>query len=137
MKRSNLLSTVVLFIGGALTTFLWFPLLPIVVPLVTIALGIKWASANLLSEARFGEKVLPSKLLYFPSTKQHISPSQASRPTAWPSSASLSYPAGADSLPSFNHGERTKSFKRQLREHRQVTRVLNGLDLRRSAPAHS
>lgn len=131
MKRSNLLSTVVLFIGGALTAFLWFPLLPMVVPLVTVALGIRWASANLLSEARFGEKALPAKLLYFPSTKQHISPSQASRPTAWPSSASLSSPARTDSLPLLKKD--LKPFKKQLRESRHLLRVINGQDLRRSA----
>jgi len=132
LKEFNITSTVVLILAGALTAFLWLPLVPLLVPLVTLAIGFRWISASLLSDARFGNKASSSELLYFPTHNKHIPPSQATKPTAWSSSAGQPSPARTGSLPYHE----TKNFKRRLRESRHIARVMNGLDLRRSASAH-
>jgi hypothetical protein len=130
MKKMNTTSLAVIAVAGALTAFLWLPLLPIIVPLVTVAFGLRWASALLDSEAGFGRATPQFKLLQFPIHKVPP-PRQAPRSEARPSSANLSSPARAGSL-SPRKGE--KNYKRQIRESRQIARVLNGLELRRSAP---
>lgn len=134
MKRTNLVGTVLIFIGAAVTAFLWLPLLPILVPLVTLAIGLRWASSTLDSEAGYRKSASPTRLLYFPS--QLSSPNQA-QPTAWPSSAGLPSPARADSLPFSPRGDSKKSLRKQLREQRHMKRILNGLDLRKTDPADS
>lgn len=106
---------------GAISSLLWLPLLPILLPIVSLFMAIKWAFVR-----------APSKHLSSPTTP--FSQSQAKHKTAWPSSASLPYPAGAGSLPFSSKVSRdTKSLKRQEREYRQVARVMKGLDLRKSA----
>lgn len=132
MRKFNITSLAVVLVAGALTAFLWLPLLPVIVPLVTLVIGLKRASALMDSEAHFKKgTVQQSKLLHFPITPTSNT-SQASQPTAWSSLASLPSPARAGSLPLSK--ETTKNFKRQLRQSRQVARVMSGLDLRKSAP---
>lgn len=132
MKRFNLTSIAVLLVAGALTAFLWLPLLPMIVPLVALALGLKRMGATLDSEARLGKHAQQPSLLYFPNT--HVPQNQASQPTAWSPLASLPSPARAGSLPL--HSKASKSFKKQLRESRQIARVMSGLELRKSAPGY-
>ncbi len=124
MKKLISNRTLFLIFIGAFTCFLWFPLLPVIVPLVTLTLGLKWASTVLLSEPT---KEQQGKLLYFPVT--HTSQSQA-EPTAWLSSASQPHPARAGSLPPSSKDVRNN--KRQLRMRRQIVRAMNGLELRKS-----
>lgn len=139
MTRPSLISSIVLGIGAVFTAFLWFPLLPLVVPLVTLAIGARWASAILDSEAQLGrreDETIPSQqLLYFPPS-QPSSRSQASRPTAWSPSPVLPPSTGAGPLP-FSKSEDKKNVRRKLRESRQIARVLNGLNLRKPTPADS
>ncbi len=133
MKNSNLISIAVIFFGGALTAFLWFPLLPLVVPLVTFAIGARWTSATLDSEAQLGKRDSRHQLLYFPPPQSQFTTTQASKPTAWSPSANLLTPARAGSLPSLSDRKEKKNFRRQLRESRQVARLLQGFNLRNSS----
>lgn len=130
MKKSQLSSLAVVSVIGALTCFLWLPLLPLIVPLVTIGGGLKWASRVLLAE--------PSQEAPSAPLKHHTNPitpfSQSHANEAWPSLASLPYPAGAGSLPfSLRNGSKEKSARRLRREDRQIARVMRGLELRRTA----
>lgn len=132
MKKINLTSLIVVLFAGVLTAFLWFPLLPLIVPLVTLGLGLKWVSTLMDSEADYQKTAsqprrrLPN--MPFPNY-------QVSQKAAWSSLAGLPPPAGAGSLP-FQGQKEGKSLKRYLRENKQVARLLHGLELRKSAHGH-
>ena len=132
MKKSQLPNLAAVSITGALSCFLWLPLLPILIPFVSLALALKWIKFASFANAGNGNFESPSTHLQSPTT--HFSQSQAPHLAAWPSSASLPYPAGAGSLP-FSTGSfrEIKSFTRQQREYRQIARVMKGLDLRKQA----
>ena len=114
MKKSKLSNIAAVSIIGALSFLLWLPLLPLLAPFVVIAVAAKWAGKS-------------SPITTF-------SQSQAQHTNAWPSLASLPYPAGAGSLPFFpatpNKGQNPKRIRREAR---QAARVMKGLELRRTA----
>jgi hypothetical protein len=115
MKKSQTLNIAVVSIIGALSCLLWLPLLPLIAPLVIITLVVKWASRRASPFTPFSQ-------------------SQAQDMNAWPSLASLPYPAGAGSLPfSSPRIAKEKNAKRVRREARQIARVLKGLELRKTA----
>jgi hypothetical protein len=122
MKKSQYLKIAVVSIIGAVSCLLWLPLLPLIAPLVIIALVIKWASRSALND-------LKQPLVPFTPFSQ----SQAQDMNAWPSLASLPYPAGAGSLPFSSKMVKEKKVKRVRREARQIARVLKGLELRKAA----
>jgi hypothetical protein len=130
MQKSQLSNLAAVSLTGALSCFLWLPLLPILIPFVSLVLALKWIKIAVLAKPENGSFVAPSKHLQNPTTP--FSQSQAPYLAAWPSSASLPHPAGADSLPfSLGTVKEMKSFKRQQREYRQIARVMRGLDLRK------
>ena len=137
MKKFNFSSFSIVLIVGAMTAFLWLPLLPMIVPLVTVVLGLRWAMTYLLSDACFGKQHPEFKHLYFPANQ--VPQRQADQNSAWPSLANLPSPARADSLPSSSEGNgrrEGKSFRRQLREDRHAARAMSGMDIRKQAPGY-
>jgi len=128
-SKSNLAAVSVL---GAFCCFLWLPLLPVLIPTVTVALGLRWIALALFSKLAGNNSRSSLRQFYNPTTP--ISQSQAQNMIAWPSLAGLPYPAGADSLPfSFRSSVDSKSQKRQRREFRQIARGMRGLNLRKPA----
>jgi hypothetical protein len=136
MKNLTISSIVIIGLGGALTCFLWLPLLPVVVPLVTLTIGARWIGSILVSESLNRRQMQASmqSLHYLPITP--FSKSQAKQPTAWPSPVSLSSPdkVGAGSLPLLflkRHDVTRRNLKKEIREYRKLTRVLSGMGLRK------
>jgi len=128
-SKSNLAAISVL---GTFCCFLWLPLLPMLIPIVTVAFGLRWIALALFSKLAGNNSRSSLRQFYIPTTP--FSQSQAQDIIAWPSLASLPYPAGADSLPfSFRSSVDVKSPKRQRREFRQIARGMRGLDLRKPA----
>lgn len=129
MKKINFNSLFFVLIVGAITAFLWLPLLPVIVPLVTFALAIKWILTNLFTDSAFTMQKFGFKNLNFPVSQI---PKNQAQPTAWPSLANLPSPARADSLPSLSRREKEhKSFRNQKRRERNPDREMTDHDCRR------
>ena len=134
MKKSQTSSLAVVSVFGALTCFLWLPLVPLLLPIVAVGLAFKWARFAFLGKDTVETSELFQKRSTSPTTP--FSQSQVEQLNAWPSKASLPYPAGVGSLPFSSRREtrtENKSPKRIRRESRQIARVMKGLDLRKPA----
>jgi hypothetical protein len=137
MEKSQTSNLAAVSVIGALTCFLWLPLLPILVPLAVLCVIGKWAASAFMVEEESKNSDLAHPIQrqssYGPTTP--ISQGQAQDLKAWQSQASLPYPARVGSLPFSSRvpGTEHKSAKRLRREGRQIARVMAGLDLRRPA----
>lgn len=124
MKKINFSGLSFLVLVGAITAFLWLPLVPIFVPLVAVALAMKGILAYLFRDSTHGRQRANVEHLHLPAKK--LSKNQAQPTTAWPSLANLPSPARADSLPFIHKLDpraQRKSFRRLEHEERDRTRV--------------
>lgn len=138
MEKSQLPSLAVVSVIGAFTCFLWLPLVPLILPFAVLAVALKWAGFAIFAKPETKEYSISRQRRSYSPTNP-FSQSQAQNTKAWQSQASLPYPAGVDSLPfspDSRLGRQEKSRRRQLRETRQIARVMKGLELRKPAVSY-
>ncbi len=144
MKNVHLSSLILILFGAALTCFLWLPLLPVVIPLVTLTIGAKWIETILFSDStrksrasresisKFNFGLLHYSTVHSLKTGTLLDPHEEFS-TAFDQSKDQQkvLPAVSRRLEPDKINKNSIS-KKTLREYRKFTRVMNGLAARRS-----
>ncbi len=134
MKNIKLSSLLLIILGGALTCFLWLPLLPVVIPLVALTIGARWIGEIMVSDAwairRMSSQMSPAG--YSPHMNSNLGNSDTQHylplGEAWQHEQNFE-PSDPHSL--FRETLQKKSARRETREYRKLARVLNGMAVRR------
>ena len=134
MKNIRLSSLLLIIFGAALTCFLWLPLLPVIIPMVTLTLGAKWIESILFSSA--SRRTNLRQALNYHSFHYNPMAAFARDPMTNLSQPNASSPAQIGPETVFEKLEPDKSIrnsvsKKTIRDYRKFTRVMSGLTPRR------